>query len=115
MISLQCPACDTNYSVEERLAGATLKCPSCGERVRIPRSPGEAGPGAGAATPGTGAAEPAPAEEGEWHRKWSRRCPHCGSRRAREASRRLSDYVLGLVGLRPYRCGGCGRRYRLFR
>src|SRR5947209_949133 len=41
------------------------------------------------------------------------RCPHCGSERTRSSWPRMSDYLL--IGLRPFRCEACLRRYYLLR
>jgi hypothetical protein len=43
---------------------------------------------------------------------WSVICPRCYSERSRRSKRRsLRDYVIGLTGLRPWRCGSCGLRF----
>jgi len=39
-------------------------------------------------------------------------CPHCGSSHAHRTPRRASaDRVLGLAGVRLYRCADCGRKH----
>jgi hypothetical protein len=39
-------------------------------------------------------------------------CPRCYSERCRRSKRRsVKDYLVGLTGLRPWRCSSCGLRY----
>jgi hypothetical protein len=41
-------------------------------------------------------------------------CPRCGSPRYVPSRRSRLERLLGLVRLRPYRCGGCDSRFRRF-
>jgi hypothetical protein len=41
----------------------------------------------------------------------SKVCPHCHSSETRPSKRRLIEYLLTLVFLRPYRCRTCNYRF----
>ena len=44
--------------------------------------------------------------------KHRRVCPECGQSRAYRSRRRgVTDYLLGILGLRPYRCRECEHRF----
>jgi hypothetical protein len=38
-------------------------------------------------------------------------CPQCQTDACHRSKRRGKDYVIGLAGLRPWRCGKCGLRF----
>lgn len=43
-------------------------------------------------------------------------CPSCHSAVCRRSHRRgLTDHLLGLLGMRPWRCSACERRFRAWR
>src|SRR5437870_11710652 len=65
MIVFSCPACDAELEVAGSRAGAPVKCPDCGERVKVPRR-GRRGP---------------PAREREPERRVRQGSPSRGSRR----------------------------------
>ena len=64
---------------------------------------------------GAPAAEVRPVEEkGQPRKRNSQRrvCPKCANESVSRSRRRtVSDYLLALVGLRPYRCRECDYRY----
>jgi hypothetical protein len=41
-------------------------------------------------------------------------CPRCGSLRYVPSRRTRLERLLGVLGLRPYRCGGCDSRFWRF-
>ncbi len=39
-INFDCPHCQQNLDAPEDMAGWTIECPSCGEKIKIPIPPG---------------------------------------------------------------------------
>ena len=42
------------------------------------------------------------------------KCPHCRTTQLRKSHRKPHEVVLGLVGLRPFRCASCSHRFLRF-
>ena len=58
MISCICPGCGSKFSAKDRLAGRTMKCPTCGTPLRVPTL---------AASPAASPPDPAGPEAAEPH------------------------------------------------
>jgi hypothetical protein len=43
-----------------------------------------------------------------------RSCPHCGGDELHRSRRRRLDRILSIIGLLPYRCSDCCRRFYRF-